>query len=64
MAKRKYNEARAKANKKYDGKTYKTYGLRLRLEEDREIIESIDSFRRGGRSLREWINDLYERGRG
>ena len=60
----KYTEAQARAVRKYDSKTYKTYGLRLRKVDDAEIIESIEEAKRQGRPIREWLNGIFKAGRG
>ena len=36
------NNARLRANAKYDKKAYKKYGFRLRREEEKELIEHIE----------------------
>ena len=36
----KNSEAKLRANKNYDDKTYKRYALRLRVEDDKKIIDS------------------------
>ena len=59
MAKK--SEAQARATRKYDSKTYKTYGLRLRLIEDAEIIESIEQAKADGKPIREWLNGVYKK---
>lgn len=59
MGKRPYDDARAKANKKYDSKTYKQMTVRLRLDEDAELIEAMRKNTENGGTFREWLWDLY-----
>ena len=59
MGVRKYTEARAKANKKYDEKTYRKITIYLRVEDDAEILDSLDEARQHGFSFREWLRSLY-----
>lgn len=54
-----YTPARAKANKKYDAKTYRKFMLHLRLEEDAEIIKELDEAKESGIAHREWLHELY-----
>lgn len=61
MGKRTYNESRAKANKKYDAKTYKQISILLRKEEDKDIIESLEQAQSEGISYREWIRSLVNK---
>ena len=59
MAKREYSEARYRANKRYDDKTYQTLLVRLRLDEDAEIINAIEKAKADGISYREWLRSIY-----
>lgn len=52
-------EAQDRANAKYKAKTYKRVIFSLRLEEDRDIIESLEQARKQGMSGREWIRAFY-----
>lgn len=56
-----YTEAQAKATQKYNSKTYKTYNLRLRRVDDADIIDSIESAKKNGKPIREWLNDIYRK---
>lgn len=58
--KREYTEARQKANKTYDEKTYKNYLFRLRLDDDKEIIQSIEKAKKENIKLREWLKEIFE----
>lgn len=60
MGKREYNAARAEANAKYDAKTYKQINFRLRLEDDADIIKSIENARSQGISNREWLRNIFD----
>lgn len=59
--KREYTEARAKANKKYNDKTYKTLQLNLRVVEDADIIQSYQQAVASGIKGREWIRELFKK---
>lgn len=61
MGKRPYNEARAEANARYDAKTYKKINIALRVEDDADVIKSIEEAKAKGQSLREWIRELYDK---
>lgn len=56
-----YNEAQARANAKYDSKTYKTFTFKLRLEDDADIIQSILDAQNKGINKREWIRELFDK---
>lgn len=60
MGKREYNAARQEANARYDAKTYKRINLRLRLEDDADIIKSMDEAKEHGISNREWLRELFD----
>ena len=56
----KTSEAQIRAVRNYENKTYKRYTINLRLEEDNEIINSIEEAKAKGINLREWIINLFE----
>ena len=60
MGKRPYNEARAEANARYHEKTYRQIAVKLRKEDDADILKSIDEAKAKGISLREWVKELFE----
>ena len=60
MGVRPYNESRAKANKKYNDKTYKQINVVLRKEDDADIISMIEEARSKGLSYRDWLRDLVD----
>ncbi len=60
MGVRPYNDARAEANARYDAKTYKLIGIKLRVEDDAEIIKAWQEAQQKGISSREWLKSLYE----
>jgi hypothetical protein len=60
IGKREYTAARAEANAKYDAKTYRQINFRLRLDDDADIIKSIDRAKDNGLSNREWLRELFE----
>ena len=59
MAKREYTEAKRRANSKYDKKTYKLIPLRLRVEDDADLIDSMETAKSKGISYREWLRSIY-----
>ena len=56
-----YTPAQAKANAEYDKRTYKKLLFRLRVDEDAEIIQSINEAQKGGLNKTEWLRELYEK---
>lgn len=58
---RKYTEARSRANKAYDAKTYKKYTVLLRIDDDAKIIEDLENAKAQGLSSRQWIRKLWSR---
>lgn len=55
-----YSEAKARANAAYDKKTYKTIGIRLRLEDDADLIASYEKAIQNGVKGRDWLRSLKE----
>lgn len=53
-------QAEREATDRYDAKTYRLIGLRLRIDDDADILESFDKAKEQGLSNREWIRDLFE----
>lgn len=60
MGVRPYNDARAEANARYDAKTYTQANIRLRKEDDADIIKSLEEARTKGMTNREWIRELFD----
>ncbi len=58
--KQKYTTARAEANARYDAKTYKTFLFKLRVDDDADIIASIEEAKEHGINKREWLRGLFE----
>ena len=58
--KREYTPARAEANAKYDAKTYKQVNFRLRIEDDADIIESLEDATSKGLHNRDWLRKIFE----
>lgn len=59
----KYNgltPAQHEANKRYIAKTYKSYQFLLRLDDDKEIIDSIQEAKDQGMNKTEWLRELFE----
>lgn len=52
--------ARSRANAKYDAKTYKKILLKLRIDDDADIIEAIQEAKANGINHREWLRELFE----
>lgn len=52
-------EAHLRANERYLKKTYTQIQLRLRKEDDKEIIDSIRNAQENGTSIRQWVRDLF-----
>lgn len=57
---RPYTEARQAANARYDAKTYKKINIALRIEEDADLIESLEKAQKEGATCREWLRELFE----
>ena len=54
------SESKRAANDRYDSKTYVQFNVRLRIEDDADIIESITAAHGSGINNREWLRELYE----
>lgn len=57
---RPYTEARREANARYDEKTYTQFNVRLRKEDDKDILESIQAAHESGLNNREWLRELFD----
>ena len=57
----KYTKARQEANRRYDDKTYQLVAVRLRVDDDKDIIETWENAKSRGMTSREWIRWLYEK---
>lgn len=60
MAYQDHKESTRRANDKYDAKTYKRMMLRLRNDEDSDIIESLREAQANGKTNREWLREVFE----
>lgn len=60
MARDNHSEAQRAAVARYDAKTYKKVNIALRIEDDADIIESMEKAKESGLSLREWLREIYE----
>ena len=60
MRSEKVSEARRNANDKYDAKTYKRITFTLRIQNDADIIESIEAAQTNGTTLRGWLRSLFD----
>ena len=52
--------AQHEANKRYIAKTYKVVTLYVRLEDDKDIIDSMEEAKDHGLNKTEWLRELYE----
>ena len=48
------------ATHRYDAKSYTRFVVRLRKDEDKDILEYISKAREKGESSREWIRELFD----
>lgn len=56
------SESKRAANDRYDSKTYVQFNVRLRIEDDADIIESISEAHGAGINNREWLRELFDGG--
>jgi len=54
------SEAKREANARYDEKTYMQFNVRLRKEDDADIIKSIKAAQSKGQNNREWLRELFD----
>lgn len=54
-------EAQSRANAKYDAKTYKRFLFKLRIEDDKDIIKSLEKAMDKGITKREWLREQFEK---
>lgn len=54
------SESKRAANDRYDSKTYVQFNVRLRIEDDADIIKSISEAHGAGINNREWLRELHE----
>lgn len=54
------SEAKREANARYDEKTYTQFNVRLRKEDDKDILESIEAAHARGINNREWLRELFD----
>lgn len=57
---KKVSEAKRQAIARYEAKTYKMYALRLRIDDDSDIIEAIEESKAHGEPMRIWLRRLFE----
>ena len=60
MAKDNHSQSQREAVARYDAKTYRKVNIAFRMEDDADILESMDKAKESGLSLREWIRELYD----
>ena len=56
------SESKRAANDRYDSKTYVQFNVRLRIEDDADIIKSISEAHGAGINNREWLRELFDGG--
>ena len=57
-----YSDAHRRAINKYRDKTYKTYNLVLRNEEDSDLIQAIETAKANKVTIRDWLRSVCESG--
>lgn len=60
MRSEKVTEAQRLASNRYDAKTYRKISFALRIQDDADIIEDLESAKNEGLSLREWLRKLFD----
>ncbi len=60
MARDNHTPAQREAVARYQAKTYRKINIALRMEEDADIIASIEEAREQGIPLREWLRELFD----
>ena len=60
MARDNHTPAQREAVARYQAKTYKNIAVKLRLEEDADIIEALNEAQAKGISYREWLRELFD----
>lgn len=60
MAKDNHSIAQREAVARYHAKTYKNIAIKLRYDEDADIIEALAEAQKKGISYREWLRDLFD----
>lgn len=60
MAVRQRTEARAAAAARYDAKTYKQIAIKFRIDDDGDLLKSLEAAQKRGLSNREWVRELFE----
>lgn len=52
-------QAQREAIERYESKIYKKYLIRLRIDEDKEIIEAFEKAKKDGRPYRELLREKF-----
>lgn len=60
----KLTPAKQEAIERYHQRTYNRMTFTLRIEEDADIIASIEEAQKKGISYREWLRELFENQKG
>ncbi|MDD7511066.1 MAG: hypothetical protein PUK21_01590 [Peptostreptococcaceae bacterium] len=55
----KVSESKREAIERYDDKTYKRYSIRLRIDDDKEIIRAFEKAKRDGKPYRELLQEKF-----
>ena len=53
-------KSKREAIDKYDAKTYRKINIRLRIDDDAEIIKDMDDALNRGINRREWLKEVFE----
>lgn len=56
----KYTKAKQAANARYDEKTYREFNIKLRVEDDADIIASLEEAKKQKIPYREWLRKFFE----
>ncbi len=54
------SDAKREAIQRYDEKTYKKVSIALRIDEDADIIASMQEAKENGISYRDWLRELFD----
>lgn len=57
-----YTEAQARATREYEARTYKKELFKFRLDDDADIIESLQDAKDSGITKNEWMRAMFEGG--
>ena len=55
------SDAKREAIQRYDAKTYKKILISLRIDDDGDILKSLQDAKAKGLTNREWLREVFER---